>query len=240
MMLVDIRSVSPDAEIKATVTRARRSVKRVPSSALEVSLNKERKAPNMSRMNKQRLVPFPSFDRCDSLLFFPSTFSKCVNSGDMDSLTKLITSRIDANCSVTMANMRVPAQGLAGLFDLLNQVHPDHIMVVHATKVIGNTIRAEVVNKHTDNLTLRKALERTFPDPGIIRACSGARSDPDKVPDYLLTRPEHERFMLGAQLASAEEVIVHTRGVMTLTFDYYTKHVTGLEMQCEVTAFEFM
>jgi hypothetical protein len=49
--------------------------------------------PTMSRKRKaQQLFVFPSFDKCDSLVFFPSSFARCVNSYDMKELGKLFAS----------------------------------------------------------------------------------------------------------------------------------------------------
>jgi hypothetical protein len=245
MMDMMYREASPVSvtllEVRPKVVRVKTVAKKPRRDSLEISISRQRKAPNKSRMNNvAKLVAFPSFDRCDSLLFFPSTLTACVNSGDMAGLSKLVASRIDKACAVSMANLDITGQDLVSIFDLMDQLHPDQIIIVHSTKIVGNTIRAEMVFKYTDNLTIRKSMEKAFPDPRLIKACAGPRSDPDLLPLYLLSQPENERFSVAAHLTNSEDVVVHGRGTMILTFDYYSKHVTRLDMQCSVASFDFI
>jgi hypothetical protein len=234
-LLVIVKEDSADKN----AVRPRRFRKRRRSVALEQSLAGYERPYNVSRMGKSpRLVAFPAFDKCDSLLFFPSSFTKCINSGDMESLAKLLASRIDRNCFLSLSGLSVNLTGFNKIMEVMNDLHPDSVMIVHTTKVVGNQIKAEIVYKYTDNMTIRKSLERSFPQLiHLLRACSGPRGDQSMLTEYINTQPEGSRFQLAAMLATAENVLVYGRLFMTLTFDDVSKRVTRLENECEFTSF---
>jgi hypothetical protein len=194
--------------------------------------------PNLSRKNPGTVIySFPTFDKCDSLLFFPATFARCVNSGDFTSLNKLIRSRIDRNCEITLVGTRVSLEGMLAVFELMNELRPDSIHCVHSTKVVENEIRATLCYKYTDNLTLRQALKGSFPDPRVYNACAGPRGDPEQRAEYVNSRPEHEQADIMYSLAFAEEVVVYGNAYLTLAFDEHTKKVTALKLGCDFTSF---
>jgi hypothetical protein len=91
--------------------------------------------------------------------------------------------------------------------------------------------------KYTDNKILRQAMERSFPDPIICKACSGPRTDPDLLRQYVESKPPHERAEIACTLEHAEEVVMYGNSYMTITFDDYTKKVTALRLECEFASF---
>jgi hypothetical protein len=231
-----------DMQIVVASSSAKRAHKRYPKKAkrvaLEVSLSTTNRGPNMSRKSAGAMIySFPSFDKCDSLLFFPATFTKCLNSGDLPSLSKLILSRIDQRCDVSLANINVSVPNMVTMFGIMNEVHPDSVMCVVGTKVVENQIRAKICYKYTDNKTLRESMEKSFPDPIVYKACSGPRTDPDQLMQFVQSKPANERAEIAYTLQHAEEVVIYGNSYMTLTFDNYTKKVTGLQLECEFTSF---
>jgi hypothetical protein len=224
--------MSNSSSSKKAPKRYPKKAKRV---ALEVSLAATNRGPNMSRKTAgSTIYSFPSFDKCDSLLFFPATFT---NSGDFPSLVKLIQSRIDQRCDIVMASVNVNAATMVNMFELMNEVHPDSVICVVATKVVENQIRAKMCYKYTDNRTLRQAMERSFPNPVVYKACSGPRTDADLLMQFVESKPPHERAEIAFTLAHAEEVVIYGNSYMTITFDDYTKKVTALQLECEFTSF---
>ena len=208
--------------------------------ALEVSLsvNNNIKGPNLSRkLRRDKLYPFPSFDRCDSLLFFPSTFTKCLNSGDISSFRSLIVSRIDSLCSISLCDLTISGSELVTAFELMNDLHPDTVMCVHTSKVVGNEIRSSIYFKFTDNKKLNKLLLQSYPDQQLATRCSGLRGNQMKLDQFLSTKSFAEKVHLQS-LLDAEDVLVYGRSDMTLSFDPHSKRVTGLCMDCEVTSFD--
>jgi hypothetical protein len=221
-----------------TEKQKRRSVKNRPKRAkgvaLEISLAAMSGGSNISW---KATGSFPSYNRCDSLLFFPATFTNCLNSGDFVSLNKLIHSRIDQNCEFKLAESRISLEGMLIVLELMNDLHPDSVHFVHTTKVVGNQIRASMCYKYTDNMKLRQALAGTFPDTRIFKACAGPRGDPEQRTQYVNNRPDDEKADILYNLAFAEEVVVYGNSYMTLTFDDYSKKVIALSLGCEFTSF---
>lgn len=82
----------------------RAKIQRASSSAISALSSVSK--PNMSRRLPYNnvIVAFPSFDKCDSLVYFPTTFTKHLNNGDMSALGKLFVSHLDKNCDIAMAN----------------------------------------------------------------------------------------------------------------------------------------
>ncbi len=206
--------------------------------AVEVALQITNKGPNMSRKShKTKLYPFPSFDKCDSLLFFPSTFTSCLNSGDFVSLNKLMNSRIEKNCQVNLCDLVMDVTMLEKVFGCLNELRPDTIMCVHTTKVVGNQIRALIYFKYTDNKTLFERMQRTYPDKEVIAICAAPSSGPVKLQEFIDSKPVHERAALTNLVFGSNEVLIYGRTFMTLTFDDFTKTITKMDLACEFTSF---
>jgi hypothetical protein len=182
------------------------------------------------------IYSFPSFDKCDSLLFLPSAFTKCLNSGDFVSLQKLLTSRVSRCCSLSLANMHMNLQTMVHAFEFINEVHPDNVLFVVETKVVENEIRAKMCYKYTDNRTLRLAAEKTFPNPVVHRACTGPRTDPILFVQYVNSLPVSERADAAHMLTYAEEVVMYGDADMTITFDDHSKKVTALKLECGFTS----
>lgn len=115
--------------------------------------------PNMSRRAKHSiLVAFPSFDKCDSLIFFASTLSRLSNSGDMTGVNNLFRSRFARGCHLTFMGRKFDLVGCEQLFKMFEEMYPDYLECVSDTKVDGRTIVSTTVSKCTSSNTLYKAI----------------------------------------------------------------------------------
>jgi hypothetical protein len=124
------------------------------------------------------------------------------------------------------------------LLELNDDLHPDSIYCVHRTKVVGNDeIHSTMYFKYTDNVQLRHALERKFPNPRMYTACTGPRGDPEQRAQYLSDLPVDEKVSTLHSLAFAEEVMMYGTCYVTITIDEYTKKITALKMKREYTSF---
>ncbi len=206
--------------------------------AVEVALANTNKAPNMSRKRKgTALYPFPAFDKCDSLLFFPSSFSSFLNSGDISNLARLMKTRIDMDCKVHLCGMIMGIPQMIRVFECMNDLHPDNISCVHTTNVVGNQIRAVMYSKYTESKTLRASLSQTYPDKEIFQLCASATVDPVKLNQFLATRPVSEQQPLTNLFYEHGELLIYAKTYLTLTFDETTKTITNFAMDCEYTSF---
>lgn len=224
--------------VMAVRTKGGKVVRKAKVIPIEVTMAIANRGPNMSRKNGgTRLYPFPSFDKCDSLLFFPTTFTSCLNSGDFVSLMKLLKSRVNKDCEISIAGQRMDIDLCVGAFEMSNEVHPDTICCVHSTKVVGNEIRSFMYFKYTENKALRRAMEKSTRDTSMLDLCPTPRANTEVLDNFLLTKSAEESFLLSALVATAEEIVVYGTSTLTLTFEDYTKKITHLDMKCEYTSF---
>ena len=215
-----------------------RKSKPVSRIAVEVALANTNKGPNMSRKRKgAALHPFPVFDRCDSLLFFPTSFSSFLNSGDMSNLARLMKTRIDMDCTVHLCGLVLNIPKMVKIFECMNDLHPDNITCVHTTNVVGNQLRAVMYCKYTESKFLRETLTQTYPDKETLLLCTSACTDMMKLNQFLATRPESEQPHLSDLFCNHGELLVYSKTYLTLTFDETTKTITNFAMDCEFTSF---
>lgn len=192
-------------------------------------------APNMSRRFKDSTVyAFPNFDRCDSLLYFPSTLARHLNSGDLSSVADLLSTHLDQNCTVhvlTNSSANICMAGLMELFELSNEFYPDSIMCMHSTKVVDNSICGKLYFKFTDNKAVFQALK-----PMTYNSIVGSLFHP--------VRSEHLKSVFRRKFKYEEEKILDAEGDivvygtvdLTLNFDANTRRVVDLKFFTELTS----
>jgi len=241
MYYLDEMTESPRSESPPVKIKTEKPVRKSKALPIQVSMaiaHRAYKGPNMSRtIHGTNLHPFPSFDKCDSLLFFPSTFSSCMNSADLPSMAKLLKYRTDKNCTFTMRGRQMDLESYLYGFEIINEMHPDSMLAVHQTKVVGNQIRASVYIKYTENRVIRNAMEKSIKDPTFLDVCPTPRPNTQDLEEYLSTKTEDEREQLIALVNSTDELRVYAKGVLTLTFDDYTRKITHFDSTCEYTSF---
>ena len=221
-------------------SRRGRNIQKRKEIPIEVILGFEsRDHPNMSKKKYgNKLYPFPSFDKGDSLLFFPTTFTSYMNSGDMLGLSRLLHSRVDRNCSFSVSGINMDSvETLARAFQFTNEIHPDSVMAVHQTKVIDNQICATMYYKYTDSKLLRDQLARTMVDPTLLELCPAPRVDMEALDSYLESQPEAIQSSLSELIYSAEDIVVYGTAKMALTYNDCNKKITRIEMYCDFSSF---
>ena len=202
------------------------------------------KKPNMSRRSPSNvLIAFPVFDRCDSLLYIPSTLARLTNSDDMAGLKKLLTTYMHKDCvfsfHVNIGNVvDFNQKSFLQLMEVSNDLEPDRIMCVHSTKVVENKIRATLYTKVTDNQQLYDLMSRTKPviDPMVASLCLPDRAARLKlyVHDELLTENIKQELVTHAD--STADLSLYFQSDVVLTIDDMTKKITRFEMTYLVTS----
>jgi hypothetical protein len=163
-------------------TKAAKVKKPTKSSVKRRKVKQVTVAPNLSRKTRGlQLYVFPSFDRCDSLLFFPTTLLRHSNTGDFDSIAKLFKTHVSKDCDAhltqTPNKAAYDAKFLLSLFERTGSQHPDGISVVHSTKVIENEIHATIYFKHTDNTFIFNSVGRNEKEPRFRKMFPQKRSE---------------------------------------------------------------
>jgi len=198
--------------------------------------------PNVSRRPPTAtLYAFPSFDKCDSLVYFPSTFARHINTGDVRGIEKLLSSHATKDCDVRMcfSDLKLTTRTIVRMYEILDVMRPDSFMVMHSTKIIENEVRALVYVKATDNKVIHDSVSRTITDPMFAPLFNTARSDGLKmVVDMQRERSHEEREKLLALADSNDDLVVYVHTEFVLRFDDTTKKVTHFSISTKTSSLE--
>ena len=225
--------------VKSSTTKLVRKSKPI---AVEVALANNTKGPNMSRKNQgTKIYSFPSFDKCDSLSFFPSTFTSFINSGDINSLRRLMKTRIDKDCTVDLCGCCViTVPQFIEVFECMNELHPDSMYCVDRTGLAGNEIRSLLHYKYTESKPVREGMKRNFPDNKLVDFCVPPSRNLVKLQLFLDSQPRKVSRELAKIDYEAEEMVVYGTTNMILTFDDYTKTIVHIKLEDRFTSFRLV
>jgi hypothetical protein len=235
------RKLTPVSAIRSKAqrlgkTQAARSVLRKKHILdIEQILEQQTRRPNCTRQQPRLLQAFPNFDKCDSLLFFAHAWARHMNSGDYDSMYKLMSRHVDKSYQITMNHCPALHNGFncrsfVKLFELMDGLQPDRIMCVHATKVLENQIHSTMYMKFTDVKVLYESIVPNIRDPNF-KAMWGGMKRSDGLKRKLLhdERPAEEVTRLLALADTDQDLTVNVRLELTLTIDQFSKKVQQLQ-----------
>jgi hypothetical protein len=193
-----------------------------------------------ARSRALKLYAFPDLDRCNSLLYFPATITRLMNSGDFKELEKMLNSRV-ANKSYFQFpggdELKTTTEFVEKM-KIKDSIHPDSMTCVRGTKVVGNQIIATAYFKFTDNLFIYNAVVPNLPNV-LSDACvrmGGTRSErllSEVQPSFA---NEEQRAHAVRLLDSDEDLVVYGTGTMTLTLDEFSKKIVTLSFCGKVTS----
>eukprot|EP01032_Pedospumella_encystans_P011114 gene11114-12951_t len=197
-------------------------------------------APNMSRRVRDlTLYAFPKFNKCDSLLYFPSTMAQHLNSGDFSSLSELLSSHLHKNCSVQLISGRIISLTppmLVGLFEHCNDLYPDSIMCMHSTKVVENEIRANLHFKFTDNKVIYESFVRKIASTPYAHLFTMQRSEHVLKCFKAGSTIEEDLNAICVLMDTEPEVVIYGKIELRLVFDETTKRVMDVQFVSTLTS----
>ena len=193
------------------------------------------KPPSRMRHLPPVLYAFPSYDKCNSLQYFPTAFSRLLNSADFDNLAKLFKTHLSNNCSIELGfpKIKPTIENLMEIFTFTTEVHPDCFMCVHSTTVADNQIKATIHMKCTDVQSIKDSLLRTKRTP-IEYSLLQESINRDKFPSYGLNEQEHQ--IMQETLRESTDLIVYIRIELVLTLDSYTRKVVSWDSTKAITS----
>jgi len=194
--------------------------------------------PNVSKRSPTNILyAFPHFDKSDSLLYFPHTMTRHMNSGDMDAFKRLMLSHADRKCQVIM-NANAPAitaRSLLAMSAIMHELRPDMIMCVRTTQVVDNEIRACAYWKYTDVHAIYDSVVRTITDPVMKPMFSNKSSR--RVRAGLQYGMNPEEFQEHADLIdSGVDLLFYGAVDITVAFDPITKKIVRLSFVPKTTS----
>ena len=207
-----------------------------------MQFQKEIRGRNIFANGVNKLFAFPSFDKCDALLFLPSTLARHLNSADMPAASKLLHSHLAPSCEIFVAVLSeksISVSAYVKFNEMLAEMLPDQIMCVHSTKVVENQISAVVYMKGT-------ACKSVF--SSVASMSSYEQLDAPLKPFFgrdrentlkLAIKRDHpyleEKTPLHAQAESELDLLLYVRINMVLTIDEVCKKVTRIDISNTLT-----
>ena len=175
-----------------------------------------------------RLLVFPSFDKCNSLIYFPHTMSRLLNTGDVDGLKRNMRSYFDKDCVVEFCgHFKWDYHKLLSMFHITCDLHPDSMHCVYNTKVEGNQITATMYFKYTDNSYLNDVITSNIEDPELRRLLSCTRAK--------MLQNDALRTTLGT-CSAEEDVVVYGKTDFAITVDNISKKVISMRLIPDLTS----
>jgi len=183
------------------------------------------------------LVAFPTFDRCDSLVFLPSTLTRLINSDDIAGAARLCNTHMHKDCVINYRtepgnNFTFNMKSFLHFAKLTNVLEPDRVMCVHSTKVVDNQIRATVYMKLTDTQVLYRM--------------NNTHHQSDAQIAELLPQDRTKRFTMHSnghpdanilQLSRLDEdLLLYLKYELIMTFDDVTKKVYAMDFTFALTS----
>jgi len=188
------------------------------------------------------IVAFPSFDKCDSLVYFPSTFTRLLNTGDMPALWRLFVSHLDKNCDIAFANCyrsrehELSPSLFLKSYELLNELQPDRIMCVDATKVEENRINASIHMKFTDSQMIYDSVARNVIEPRLKHMLPANRKDALRYKISTSDKTAEEKSGYEALVDSGVDLLLYVHLFMDITFDNASRKINKLHFHGSMTS----
>jgi len=205
------------------------------------------KVPNISRRKSHsglKLYAFPSFDKCDSLIYLPSSMARYINSSDIKSLNHLLHTHMDDNCRVSFGPLGEVMPGpsmILAMFQAMMEYYPDSLMVARTDKVEGSCITASASFKYTDCQELVDLMRKTTSLKWNPFTALHHQPRRDRLLMKLTPKErsvEELQALTGLFDNTQEDLIIHGSGSIKINFDNFTRKITSFDLGCFVVSVE--
>lgn len=207
--------------------------------AVEQILTEGRMVSNTSRRSPDVLLVFPSFDKCDSLLYFASSLTRHMNSADLSSVVRLMTRHNHKDCSIEFSmgkDFKISTHTMIKMLYLFDEIEPDKIMCVHSTKVIENKIISTIYAKLTDCQRLYTYKSKEINDLPLKSLCIENRADRFSLLTQGDSSTDTAREQIQALSHTNDDVLMYLSGEMVLTVDDLSKKITRIHFSHKLTS----
>ncbi len=194
---------------------------------------------NASRRSPDVLLVFPSFDKCDSLLYFASSLARHMNSADLTSAVRLMTRHNHKDCSIGFSlgkEFKISTHTMIKMLYLFDEIEPDKIMCVHSTKVVENKIISTIYAKVTDCQQLYTHKSKEINDLPLKSLCIENRADRFSLLTQGDSSTDTAKEQMQALSQSNDDVLMYISGEMVLTVDDLSKKITHMHFSQKVTS----
>lgn len=188
------------------------------------------------------LIPPPTMDKGDALVFFPHSFVRFMNIGDISGLSRLLSSHADPTCAFNFKGHGLVLRDFLDLSELFAEMHPDTVNCVHTTKVMGNTVQAKLFSKFTDSESIFQSVAMTkSKTPLFMKLFGDVRNVTrlgrwQKKIDSLTNKEDAEKAQLISVASAPGDMVIYANYYMKLTFDDVTRKMTRIDYEFELSS----
>jgi hypothetical protein len=187
------------------------------------------------------LIAFPSYDRHDSLVYFPNKMVKLQNCGDHAGLSTLLNRYTHRDCQFYIDRRNRNNWHLDQVLEMFAtaaDMHPDSINCVHSTHVNGNVIDTTMYFKFTDSADLSKYLQQCTCDPFVHLIVARSRGENLKQLLQLEDKTAEEQERMGALADSIVDLTVYGKADVSIVFDDISKKIVKFVYEATFTSIE--
>ena len=184
------------------------------------------------------LYVFPSFDLCDSLLFFPYSLSRHLNSGDIPAASKLIHAHLHKDCAIDKiknCGFSVSPETLIRFYEIVQEVHPDSFGCVHNTIVEGNVVKSVMFVKSTHLRSLYYSVAYHLADAHFAPAFQFTWEEMMERKCIQGHEPEEEKKRLHALIHSGFDLVVFMRIEAEIVIDEASNKIISMSFHNTTT-----
>ena len=175
-----------------------------------------------------------SFPRMESIETFSDDLLYCFNSSDFSALHYLFSVRMDPSCEVSLSytKQKLSCSKFVAYCELIDNVHPDRILVAQKHEIEGNKISCETIVSFTDCLPVYNAIAGTVKDPELLPFFPASRAEILKRRMMVSYRPQPVQEQFHSLLESDDDLVIY--GI--LKFDLVTDPVTQKGVSLHIDA----
>lgn len=206
------------------------------ASQIVAKIRQKKSAP---AAEKTKLIVFPSFEKCDSLVFFPHTLSRLVNCNDKPSLVRMFNHYFDKSCEAHIQgagfNIDCSHKRLLDMTSLVWDANSDFFMCVHDTKVVGNMISAVIYYKYTECKYLTDSVRQVTTDPLLLDMLTSP-GEQLKRELHFEEKTENEQKEISDLIDSGQDLHVYGRMDIKMRIDDVSKKIIALDLGMYLTS----
>jgi len=191
----------------------------------------------MEQNPEMKLYTFISYDKYDSLVYFPHSLARCCTSANAQAYSRLITRHLHSCCETSFADrvvvcktnrnpitltttklFRMALPGWLNMFEISRDAHPDSVFNVLSTSVDTNRIHTVTMYTYTDVPEMYvTSMNESHP---FMRVPQAGRRRSVLLAKYLqlYLYPEHIQQQFTAMFDSTKKLVFHLKVSAVYTF----------------------
>ena len=182
---------------------------------------------------KLSLYPPPNLDRGDSIVYFPSSMARMINSEDAQAFAKLLQRHCSEHCELLISRkmqIKLPLAKHVNLFSVTTALQAASVYSMQSTKIVGNQVHAVLHYQYTDLPQMHEYAKSYVTDPLLkLLFVTKTRSEMLKRRYPIATLSKANQKKVLALIETNDTIEVHGTLDLILTFDSTSRKITQLE-----------